>query len=76
MSDDKRQLPPAAPPSVVTLVPKGSDVDAAVADLKRNMAAILELEALLAKKAGEKLFQLMANGFTRAEAIEIIKAEK
>lgn len=70
MSDDKR------PSSVVNLVPKGNAVDEALADFKKNMASMLELEALLAKKTGEKFKQLVANGFTRAEALDLIKAEK
>lgn len=70
MSDDKR------PSSVVALVPKGNAVDEALADFKKNMASMLELEALLAKKVSEKFKQLVANGFTRAEALDLIKAEK
>lgn len=70
MSEDKR------PSSVVALVPKGNAVDEALADFKKNMTAMLELEALLAKKTAEKFKALIANGFTRAEALDLIKAEK
>mgnify|MGYP000685716485 CR=1 FL=1 len=70
MSEDKR------PASVVSLVPKGTPVDEALADFRKSMASMLELEALLAKKTAEKFKALVANGFTRAEALDLIKAEK